>query len=159
LLRTQLRSTAQMASSKGKIPSPSQRTNETTKDSVASEQQQEPGSADTGPEQLKAIPLNQLERNPSQPRSMADEEKLEELIAAIFREGLIQPIAVRATSESSYQIVAGHRRVAAFQRLYERTKGTDRQRQYEAIPAIVKVPLDDLRMATAAFVENDKREK
>src|SRR5215467_11312942 len=90
---------------------------------------------------------------------MADEEKLEELITAILREGLIQPIAVRPTSENSYQIIAGHRRVAAFQRLYERTKGTDRQQRYQAIPAIVKAPLDDLRMATTAFVENDKREK
>jgi hypothetical protein len=84
---------------------------------------------------------HQLERNPSQPRSTADDEKLEELIATILQKGLIQPIAVRPTSESTYEIIAGHRRVAAFQRLYERTKGTDRQRRYEAIHAIVKEPL------------------
>src|SRR5262249_16277673 len=117
------------------------------------------GPSPAAPEQLATIPLNQLERNPSQPRSMADEEKLEELVTSIVREGLIQPIAVLPTSNSSYQIIAGHRRVAAFQRLYERTKGPDRQQQYEAIPAIVKAPLDDLRMATTAFVENDKRER
>jgi len=128
-------------------------------DLVEPEPQREQSAAETSPERLISVPLNQLERNPSQPRSMADEEKLEELITAILQEGLIQPIAVRPTSENSYQIVAGHRRVAAFQRLYERTEGTDRQRQYEAIPAIVKGPLDDLRMATSAFVENDKREK
>src|SRR5713101_9989792 len=134
-------------------------TNENAEDPVEPESQQEWQNPDPALEQLRAIPLNQLERNPSQPRSMADEEKLEELIAAILQEGLIQPIAVRSTSESTYQIVAGHRRVAAVQRLYERTKGTDRQRQYEAIPAIVKAPLNDRRMATAAFIENDKREK
>src|SRR5262249_6049656 len=117
------------------------------------------GPSPAAPEQLATIPLNQLERNPSQPRSMADEEKLEELVTSIVREGLIQPIAVLPTSNSSYQIIAGHRRVAAFQRLYERTKGTDRQRQYEAIPAIIKGPLDAFRMATTAFVENDKRER
>src|SRR5216683_178588 len=134
-------------------------TNEAPDDPVEPEQQQEQQATEVPAEHLMAVPLTQLERNPFQPRSTADEEKLEELITAILQEGLIQPIAVRPSSESRYQIVAGHRRVAAFQRLYERTKGTDRQRQYEAIPAIVKGPLDDLRMATAAFIENDKREK
>src|SRR5713226_4591964 len=143
-----------------KIPSAFRRTlNETTDDPVEPEPQQEQQAPEVPAEQFKAVPLNQLERNPFQPRSTADEEKLEELIIAILQEGLIQPIAVRPSSESRYQIVAGHRRVAAFQRLYERTKGTDRQRQYEVIPAIVKAPLDDRRMATAAFIENDKREK
>ena len=55
---------------------------------------------------IMAVPLNRLERNPSQPRAPADEEKLDELIPAILQEGLIQPIAVRLTSESSHQIVA-----------------------------------------------------
>src|SRR5713101_6687186 len=134
-------------------------TNETTDDPVEPEPRHAQQAAEVPTEQLMAVPLTQLERNPFQPRSTADEEKLEELIIAILQEGLIQPIAVRPTPESRYQIIAGHRRVAAFERLYERTKGTDRQRQYEAIPAIVKGPLDDLRMATAAFIENDKREK
>src|SRR5712692_3592835 len=144
-------------------------TNETTDDPVEPESHQEQPeepeshqeeqSAEAPSERLMVIPLDQLECNPSQPRSVADEEKLEELITAILQEGLIQPIAVHATSHNRYQIVAGHRRVAAFQRLYERTKGTERQRQYEAIPAIVKAPLDDLRMATTSFIENDKREK
>src|SRR5713101_4103479 len=103
-------------------------TNETTDDPVEPESHQEQPeepeshqeeqSAEAPSERLMVIPLDQLECNPSQPRSVADEEKLEELITAILQEGLIQPIAVHPTSESSYQIVAGHRRVAAFQRLY-----------------------------------------
>jgi ParB/RepB/Spo0J family partition protein len=159
-----------VGTSKMKILSAFRRTtNETTDDPVEPESQreqpdepepqEEQQAGEVPAEQLRAIPLNQLERNPSQPRSVADEEKLEELITAILQEGLIQPIAVHATSHNSYQIVAGHRRVAAFQRLYERTKGTESQRQYEAIPAIVKAPLDDLRMATTSFIENDQREK
>jgi len=149
-----------MPSSKMKILSAFRRTtNEAPDDPVEPESQREQQPAEAPPEQLMAVPLTRLERNPFQPRSTADEEKLEELITAILQEGLIQPIAVCATSESTYRIVAGHRRVAAFQRLYERTKGTDKQRLYEAIPAIVKAPLDDLRMATTSFIENDKREK
>ena len=148
-----------MASSKKTILSAFRRaTNETPDEPAGSQRQPLQQSSDGLPERLMAVPLNQLESNPSQPRSTADEEKLEELIAAILQEGLIQPIAVRPTSESTYQIIAGHRRVAAFQRLYERTQGTGRQRRYEAIPAIVKAPLDDLRMATTAFIENDQRE-
>jgi ParB/RepB/Spo0J family partition protein len=159
-----------VGTSKMKILSAFRRTtNETTADPVEPESHQEQPEepepqeeqqlGEVPAEQLRAIPLNQLERNPSQPRSVADEEKLEELITAILQEGLIQPIAVRPTSDGAYQIIAGHRRVAAFQRLYERTRGTDSQRQYEAIPAIVKAPRDDLRMATVAFIENDKREE
>src|SRR5713101_6585340 len=93
--------------------------NDAPDDPADPEPQQEQPPADASPDQLMAIPLNQLERNPSQPRSVADEEKLEELITAIHQEGLIQPIAVRPISDDRYQIIAGHRRVAAFQRLYE----------------------------------------
>ena len=108
-----------MPSSKMKILSAFRRTtNEAPDDPVEPEPQQEQQPAEAPRQYLMAVPLNQLERNPSQPRSVTDEEKLEELITAILQEGLIQPIAVHPTSESSYQIVAGHRRVAAFQRLY-----------------------------------------
>ena len=149
-----------MADSKAKISFPSP-TNDVAEDRTEPQPDpdQEQDSADASAEQLLFVPIHLLERNPSQPRSTADEEKLEELISTILHDGLIQPIAVRLKADGTCQIVAGHRRVVAFQRLYERTKGTDRQRQYEAIPAIVKAPLDDLRMATAAFIENDKREK
>src|SRR5712692_6952521 len=118
----------------------------------------EQDSADASAEQLLFVPIHLLERNPSQPRSIADEEKLEELISTILLDGLIQPIAVLPKGDGSYQIVAGHRRVVAFQRLYERARGTDEQRRYQAIPAMVRPALDDLKMATNAFIENDKRE-
>ena len=118
----------------------------------------EQDSADASAEQLLFVPIHLLERNPSQPRSIADEEKLEELISTILLDGLIQPIAVLPKGDGSYQIVAGHRRVVAFQRLYERARGTDEQRRYQAIPAMVRPPLDDLKMATNVFIENDKRE-
>jgi len=59
-------------------------TSETTEDSLEPEAQQERQTPDAAPDQFRVLPLYQLERNPSQPRSMADEEKLEELIAANF---------------------------------------------------------------------------
>ncbi len=147
-----------MADSKVKLSFPSP-TNDVAEDRTEPQAHPERDSADASAEQLLFVPIHLLERNPSQPRSTADEEKLEELISTILRDGLIQPIAVWPKADGTYQIVAGHRRVAAFQRLYERAQGIDEQRRYQAIPAIVRPALDDLKMATNAFIENDKREK
>ncbi len=53
-----------------------------------------------------------LKPNRFQPRKRFDEESLRELADSIKREGLIQPIVVRAAG-SGYEIVAGERRMRA----------------------------------------------
>ena len=45
-----------------------------------------------GSSTISEIPLDQIERNPNQPRSLFDEDKLEELAASIREIGIIQPI-------------------------------------------------------------------
>ena len=62
------------------------------------------------------VSIDQLERNPEQPRKYFDVEKLEELTQSIKDKGVLQPILVRPLSEQGsskkarYQIVAGERR-------------------------------------------------
>lgn len=46
-----------------------------------------------------------------------DEEELEQLILSIEDEGLLHPILLRETEDGTYQILSGHKRVVAFQRL------------------------------------------
>ena len=64
------------------------------------------------------VSISDLTRNPYQPRIKFSESKLEELTNSIKKNGIIQPIAVRANKNESgkYEIVAGERRWLAAQR-------------------------------------------
>ena len=46
-------------------------------------------------EAVQQIPLEEIERNPYQTRSSADEKGLEELAASIRATGVLQPIVIR----------------------------------------------------------------
>jgi len=61
------------------------------------------------------LPLNQIHRNPYQPRVNFDENKLRELAENIRINGLLQPIVVRKIEENKYIIIAGERRYRAHQ--------------------------------------------
>src|SRR6185503_1128577 len=62
------------------------------------------------------LPIESIEPNPQQPRRTFDEEDLESLTESIRDQGLLQPIVVRKTEDSHYQIVAGERRWRAAKR-------------------------------------------
>ena len=55
---------------------------------------------------LKNIDINKIQANENQPRTVFNEEKIEELAASIKENGLIQPIVVRKVN-GIYQIIAG----------------------------------------------------
>jgi len=59
------------------------------------------------------LPLNQIHRNPYQPRVNFDETKLKELAENIKTNGLLQPIVVRKIKTDYYIIIAGERRYRA----------------------------------------------
>jgi ParB family transcriptional regulator, chromosome partitioning protein len=61
------------------------------------------------------IPINQVEPSPANPRHDAA-EALDELAASIAEYGLLQPVVVRPAA-SGYELIDGHRRFAAAQRL------------------------------------------
>ena len=92
--------------------------------------------------------IGELARNKYQPRSIFDEEKLNELSESIKKNGIIQPIAVRKNRFSSepYEIVAGERRWLAAQKagLHE-------------VPITI-LDLNDSETLEVAIVENIQRE-
>ncbi len=59
---------------------------------------------------LEIIAVDYIRPNPYQPRRVFTEESLQELAHSIKQYGLLQPITVRKSSHSYYEIIAGERR-------------------------------------------------
>jgi ParB family chromosome partitioning protein len=59
---------------------------------------------------LRHVLVEAIERNPWQPRKDFDAEGMRELTESIREHGVLQPILVRALSETAYQLIAGERR-------------------------------------------------
>lgn len=76
-----------------------------------------PGREDApGGRRVRKIPIARIAVNPWQPRVDFPTEELEELIASIREQGLIQPITVRERT-GGFQLVAGERRLRACREL------------------------------------------
>ncbi|MEU8223374.1 ParB/RepB/Spo0J family partition protein [Kribbella sp. NPDC048915] len=113
-----------------------------------------PVAAPTQPEpakpELAAVPgatfaeieVDKITPNPKQPRTVFDEEAMEELVHSVKEIGLLQPIVVRRLDADSYELVMGERRWRATQ-----TAGL------KTIPAIVRDTSDD-EMLRDALLEN-----
>lgn len=91
------------------------------------------------------INLDDLRKNPYQPRKVFDEESLKELSDSIKTYGVFQPIIVKK-SVRGYEIIAGERRVRA-----SKIAGLS------TIPAIVR-DFSDEQMMQIALLENLQRE-
>jgi len=90
------------------------------------------------------IPLDQIERNPRQPRTSFEDVALGELAASIAAHGVLQPILVTETLDG-YRLVAGERRLRA-----ARMAGLDR------IPALIRQAGEQDQLELA-LVENLQR--
>lgn len=96
--------------------------------------------------EVREIDADQIEPNPYQPRKRFNQEKLDELVKSIRKQGIIQPIIVVKGSNNKYQIVVGERRWRAAKQL-----------KMAKIPAIVKI-MDKKDLMEAALIENIQRE-
>lgn len=63
--------------------------------------------------QITNIPIKYIRFNPNQPRKHINPEDIEELAGSIQEFGILQPILVKQTDVSEYQIIAGERRYHA----------------------------------------------
>ena len=99
----------------------------------------------TDNDKIVEIALDEIKKNPYQPRTYFNEEKLNELKESIEKNGLLQPIIVKKAVKG-YYIIAGERRYRAFELL-------DRKE----IPAIIKEMTDE-EMMVFAVLENLQRE-
>ncbi|MBQ8915536.1 MAG: ParB/RepB/Spo0J family partition protein [Clostridia bacterium] len=103
----------------------------------------EPGSAGGG---VVSLRLSSVEPKADQPRKSFDDDALASLSESIAKNGVIQPILVRALPGGMYQIIAGERRWRA-SKLAGLTE----------IPAII-MEADELHTAELALIENLQRE-
>ena len=99
----------------------------------------------TDNDKIIEISLEEIKKNPYQPRTYFNEEKLNELKDSIEKNGLLQPIVVKKAIKG-YYIIAGERRYRAFELLDKKE-----------IPAIIKEMTDE-EMMIFAVLENLQRE-
>jgi ParB family chromosome partitioning protein len=97
----------------------------------------------TGGEPL-FLPLDQIEEDPEQPRTVFDQDELEQLAETIRLYGVLTPIGVRKLDGNRYRLVYGARRVRA-SRLAEQTR----------IPATILA--DEKAGLAAQVIENQAR--
>lgn len=93
----------------------------------------------------KIISIDKIVANKQQPRTVFDDEKIEELANSIKENGLVQPIIVRKVY-GEYQIVAGERRYRAC-----------KLANIKNIPCLI-TKYDNQEVATLAIIENIQRE-
>ncbi len=119
--------------------------------------------------QIVMLPVEQIDPNPWQPRTLFDPDEMEELTRSVKAHGVQQPVIVRTAkakerdgeyhgtekgqakgrpkqTPTRFELVAGERRVRA-------SRGAGRK----SIPAIVRDDLSDLQVAEMALLENVQR--
>lgn len=96
-------------------------------------------------DEIKHIQIEAIVPNPYQPRTVFDDERIDELCQTIKEHGIIQPIVVRV-QHGRYELIAGERRWRASRKLGMKT-----------IPAIIK-EMTDQQAASIALIENLQRE-
>lgn len=95
---------------------------------------------------INEIRVADIQPNPDQPRTIFDQEALEELSASIGELGIIQPLSLRLLPDGTYQIIAGERRWRAA-----------RMAGLQTVPAYVRTA-SDAELTEMALIENIQRE-
>ena len=99
-----------------------------------------------GSSSISEIELSKIQPNPDQPRSIFEEEALEELATSIRSLGVIQPITLKEIGTEKYMIISGERRYRA-----------SLMAGLEQIPAYIKTAADE-NVVEMALIENIQRE-
>lgn len=99
-----------------------------------------------GSSAINEIEIGLISPNPDQPRTTFDEEALDELAASIRELGIIQPLSLRKTGPSAYQIIAGERRFRAAIKA-----------GLTSVPAYIRTA-NDSELTEMALIENIQRE-
>ncbi|MCS6881374.1 MAG: ParB/RepB/Spo0J family partition protein [Oscillochloridaceae bacterium] len=94
---------------------------------------------------VRQAPIEAIRENRNQPRTVFDEQALDELAASIREHGLIQPLIVSEAADGGYELIAGERRLRAARRAGLRE-----------VPVIVK-DVTPQQVLEIALVENVQR--
>ena len=95
---------------------------------------------------VKSVPITSIVPNPKQPRTIFNEEELNDLAASIKEHGIIQPLVVSEKQDGEYTLIAGERRLRAAQLAGLTT-----------VPVISR-SADDQELLELALIENIQRE-
>ena len=98
------------------------------------------------PARPTTLPIDMIQANPAQPRTIFDPEKIEELAQSIRANGIIQPLIVRKIGGDKYELIAGERRLRAA-----------RHAMLDTVPVVVQDMAQD-RILEVALIENIQRE-
>ncbi len=98
--------------------------------------------------ELRRIPIDLLEASPFQPRTVFNQEAIDELADSIRAQGILQPLIVRAHPVASgrFQIVVGERRWRAAMQV-----------GLHEVPALLR-EMEDPDVAAVALIENLQRQ-
>lgn len=98
--------------------------------------------------EVRSLPLAAIVPNPVQPRRVFTDAELEDLVASIRENGLLQPLVVRPapSAPDRYELIAGERRFRALTKL-----------EWAEAPVLVRDASDET-MLVLALVENLQRE-
>lgn len=88
------------------------------------------------------LPVDAIQPNPRQPRSVFDDDELHELIGSIKEIGVLQPVVVRPAEGGQYELVMGERRWRA-----------SRAAGFDVIPAIIR-ETEESDLLRDALLEN-----
>lgn len=99
-----------------------------------------------GSSSINEIELSKIQPNPEQPRSIFEQEALDELAASIRTLGVIQPITLKEIESDKYMIISGERRYRA-----------SLAAGLTSIPAYIRTAEDD-NVVEMALIENIQRE-
>jgi len=100
---------------------------------------------DTEVAQQNEVPISSIFPNPRQPRTVFDEDALNEFTASIKEIGILQPPVVRKVSEGRYELIMGERRFRA-----AKAAGL------KSIPVIIRQTPDN-ELLREALIENIHR--
>lgn len=100
----------------------------------------------SGSSSISEIELEKIQPNPEQPRSIFEEETLDELATSIRSIGVIQPITLKEIGPDRYMIISGERRYRA-----------SLKAGLERIPAYIRTAADE-NVVEMALIENIQRE-
>ena len=92
------------------------------------------------------VPIAEISRSPWQPRTVFDEEKLNELAESIKSQGVMSPLLCRKLANGRYELINGERRLRAS--------------QLAGLAKVPVLPVDtaDRNAAEMAIIENIQRE-
>ena len=88
-----------------------------------------PGTTENGTEEIDIELIKPFKNHPFK---VLDDEKMDELVDSVIKQGIISPVLVRPMGNGTYEMISGHRRMHAARRA-----------QLKKIPAIVMDLSDD----------------